>query len=252
MRKPFIAGNWKMNKTLPEAVELAQQLVDGLRDCTGVDVVVAPTAVAIERVAAAVKGSVVSVSAQNCHPEASGAFTGELSVDMLKAAGCDYAIVGHSERREIFGETDAFINEKNKALLAGGLTPIFCIGETLEEREGGEMFNVLRRQVEGGMAGLSTADAATVVIAYEPVWAIGTGKTATSDQADEAHAFVRGLVAEMFDQTTADAVRILYGGSVKPTSIDELMSKEHVDGALVGGASLKAEDFVRIAKFEKV
>lgn len=251
MRRPLIAGNWKMNKGLKEAVILAEQLKQGINDVDGTDVVVAPVSIAIDRVAEVLADSPVAVAAQNCYPEQSGAFTGELSPSLLKSAGCDYVIVGHSERRELFGESDAFINLKIKALLTEGLTPIFCIGETLTEREEGQMLDVLKRQVKDGLSGLSAEAAADVVIAYEPVWAIGTGKTATSAQANDAHMFVRNLIMDMFGQSVADNVRILYGGSVKPTSIDELMEQEHVDGALVGGASLVADDFIRIVQFRK-
>lgn len=249
MRKPLIAGNWKLNKTLAEAVSLAETLKRDLEGIDDADIVVAPVSTAISRVAEVLSASNVAVSAQNCYPEKSGAFTGEVSPLLLKDAGCRYVIVGHSERRELFLESDAFINQKIKAVLAEQMVPIFCVGETLAEREEGRMLNVLRQQIEAGLAGLSAQAAGEVVVAYEPVWAIGTGKTATSGQADEAHRFIRGLVQELFDEETASRIRILYGGSVKPESIDELMAQEHVDGALVGGASLKADDFVRIARF---
>lgn len=251
MRKPLIAGNWKMNNGLKESVALAEQLKHGLKNVEGIDIVVAPISIVIGRIADLLNDSPVAVAAQNCYPKQSGAFTGELSPALLKSVDCEYVIVGHSERRELFGEADEFINLKIKALLAEDLVPIFCIGETLTEREEGQMFDVLKRQVEVGLNGISAEAVADIVIAYEPVWAIGTGKTATSSQANDAHMFVRNLIIDMFGQTVADSVRILYGGSVKPESIDELMSQEHVDGALVGGASLKADDFIRIVQFQK-
>ncbi len=250
MRTPMIAGNWKLHKTRAETRQLLEELKTGLAGLQGVEVVVAPPFTALETAAATLAGSAIALSAQNCYPEASGAFTGEVSPQLLKDAGCAWVIVGHSERRQLFGESDAFVNRKVHALVQAGLGVILCIGETLAEREGGEMFAVLRRQVVEGLAGLPAAAMAGLVIAYEPVWAIGTGRTASDAQAQEAHAFVRGLLAEQFGAGIAAATRILYGGSVKPDNVDGLMAQPDVDGALVGGASLKAADFVRIARFE--
>ncbi len=251
MRKPVIAGNWKLHKTLGEAEELATALKKELAVIDDAEIVVAPVFTALRPVAEILSGSGIALAAQNCYTEKTGAFTGEVSPFLLRDAGCTHVIVGHSERRHIFGESDSFINAKIKALLAEKLSGIFCIGETLEEREGGNMFNVLETQVRGGLDGVSSSDMEKVIIAYEPVWAIGTGKTATDDQAQEAHAYVRGLVKDIFDAETADKMRILYGGSVKPDNIDSLMARSDIDGALVGGASLKAEDFIRIARFRR-
>ncbi len=197
-------------------------------------------------------GSNIKLSAQNCYPEPQGAFTGEVSPALLKDVGCQYVIIGHSERRQLFGETDELINSKARALAESGLGTILCIGETLEERETDQMFDVLRRQVRCGLKNLSSRQMSTVVVAYEPVWAIGTGKTASNEQAQEAHAFIRALLAEHYDEQIASATRILYGGSVKPDNIDGLMTQPDVDGALVGGASLKAADFARIVNFQAV
>jgi triosephosphate isomerase len=245
----MIAGNWKLNKTVAEAVELVEALQADLKDVADRDIVVAPVFTALAPVAARLAGGNLAVAAQNCYPEAQGAFTGEVSPAMLKDVGCSYVILGHSERRQLFGESDEFINRKIQAVLAAGLDAIFCIGETLAEREEGRTFEVLERQVRGGLQGLGAAAMEQVVVAYEPVWAIGTGKTASDEQAQEAHRFIRGLLAELFDQTTADAVRILYGGSVKPDNVDGLLAQTDIDGALVGGASLKAADFIRIVRF---
>jgi len=251
MRRPFIAGNWKLNKTLSEAIELASALKGELADIEDADIVVAPPFTALSRVAEALAGSNIAVAAQNCYPEPSGAFTGEVSPALLRDAGCGHVIVGHSERRQLMGETDDFVNRKVKALLAANMGTIFCIGETLEERENGEMLEVLRRQVSAGLEGLDAAAMATVVIAYEPVWAIGTGKTASDEQAQEAHAFIRGLLHGLFGEQAAETTRILYGGSVKPDNVDGLMAMADIDGTLVGGASLKAADFARIARFRR-
>ncbi len=210
----------------------------------------ASTALAL--VSEIIENSPISLGAQNCLWEKEGAFTGEVSPPLLKDVGCQYVIIGHSERRQLFGESDEQINTKAHALSTTGLGIIFCIGETLEERESDQMFDVLRRQVRMGLRNLSTEQMADVVVAYEPVWAIGTGVTASDEQAQEAHAFIRALVAELYDEQTANATRILYGGSVKPGNVDNLMSQPDVDGALVGGASLKSEDFARIANFQPV
>lgn len=251
MRTPMIAGNWKLQKTCSEAVELLEALKPAVADAADVEIVVAPVFTALTSAAESTKNSNVTLAAQNCYPQESGAFTGEVSPTLLKDAGCSYVIVGHSERRQLFGESDEFINQKAHALSAAGLGTIFCIGETLEEREADQMYDVLRRQVRLGLKGLDTAAMASVVIAYEPVWAIGTGKTATDEQAQEVHAFLRALLKELYDEKVAAATRILYGGSVKPGNVDGLMAQPDVDGALVGGASLKADDFARIVNFQQ-
>ncbi len=248
MRTPIVAGNWKMNQLSSDAVALATALRNQLADLEGTEIVVCPVATVLKSVADALEGSAIEVSGQNCWHAENGAFTGELSPQMLQDAGCTWTILGHSERRHIFGETDVLLNEKLKFALASGMKVMFCIGETLEEREGGTMNDVLTRQLEGGLSGLSDDDFSSVVLAYEPVWAIGTGLTATPDQAEEAHAFVRGVVKEKFNGTVADALRIQYGGSVKPDNATELMSQQNVDGALVGGASLDAESFAAIVR----
>jgi len=250
MRTPMIAGNWKLHKTCREAVELVEALKPAVADTNDVEIVVAPVFTALTSVATSIENSNISLAAQNCYPQESGAFTGEVSPSLLKDAGCSYVIIGHSERRQICGESDEFINQKAHALAATGLGTIFCIGETLEEREADQMYDVLRRQVRLGLKGLHTTAMASVVVAYEPVWAIGTGKTATNEQAQEVHAFLRALLKELYDEQVAAATRILYGGSVKPDNVDGLMAQPDVDGALVGGASLKAEDFARIVNFE--
>ncbi|MBM4379755.1 MAG: triose-phosphate isomerase [Deltaproteobacteria bacterium] len=248
-RRPVVAGNWKMHKTAAEAQALARELRNALgvvRD--QVEVVLAPPFTALYPVGKALEDSNLYLAAQNCHAEAQGAFTGEVSAPMLKDVGCRYVILGHSERRQLFGETDEGVNRKVKAVFAAGLLPIVCVGETLQEREGGRTLEVVSRQLAGGLAGLDAAAAARAVIAYEPVWAIGTGKTATSAQAQEVHAHIRGWVAQAFGKEVAAAVRIQYGGSVKPDNAAELLGQPDVDGALVGGASLKAADFAAIVK----
>jgi len=252
MRKPFIAGNWKLHKTVAESVALARELVHRLADVKERDVAVAPAFTALASVAAVLSDSPVALAGQNCYPEAQGAFTGEVSPYLLKDVGCRHVIVGHSERRQLFGETDGFINTKVKAVVGAGLTAIFCIGETLAEREQERTFSVLEHQVRIGLNGLDATSMQHVIIAYEPVWAIGTGRTATTGQAQEAHGFIRGLLAEMFGDVLAQEIRILYGGSVKADNIDALMAQPDVDGALVGGASLKADEFVRIAAFQNL
>ncbi len=249
MRKPMIAGNWKLHKTKAEATALIAELKAALTGLETVEIVVAPPFTALDAAAREIADSGLLLAAQNCYPATTGAFTGEVSPLLLKDSGCRYVIVGHSERRQLLGESDEFINQKVQALIEAGLGVIFCIGETLEERESEQMFDVLRRQVRLGLKGLSVAAMADVVVAYEPVWAIGTGKTASDEQAQEAHAFIRALLKEQFSQEIAAATRILYGGSVKPGNIDGLMTQADVDGALIGGASLKAEEFVRIARF---
>ncbi|RKH14949.1 triose-phosphate isomerase [Corallococcus sp. CA053C] len=248
-RRKIIAGNWKMNKAVPEALALVRELrgaVAALGD--KVEVVIAPPFVALQPVHVALEGAPIQLAAQNCHWEASGAFTGEISAGMLVELGCAYVIVGHSERRQFFGETDATVNKRAKAVKAAGMTPIICVGETLAEREANQTLTVVERQVRGALEGFTGADVATFVMAYEPVWAIGTGRTATTAQAQEVHAAIRGLLSRLYDEGTAGRVRIQYGGSVKPDNAAELLGQPDVDGALVGGASLKAADFVAIVK----
>ncbi len=249
MRRPIIAGNWKLNLTIAESRQLAQQLVDNLTDVTDRDIVIAPVFTALSTVAEVIKQSPVQLAGQNCYPQSSGAFTGEISPEFLADAGCQHIIIGHSERRQLLGETDHFINQKLLKTLEAGLKPILCIGETLEEREAEQMLKVLDRQVKGGLVSLTEQQMADVAIAYEPIWAIGTGKTATAEQAQQAHSFIREIVAQLFTAEVAANIRILYGGSVKPGNVDGLMAEEDIDGALVGGASLKSEDFIRIVRF---
>ncbi len=248
MRTPVIAGNWKMNLLVGDALSLVEELKELLAEVTDVEIVVCPPYTALYPVGQALAGSTIALGGQDCYPVENGAYTGEISPSMLKDAGCAWTIVGHSERRRYFDETDDFLNRKLKFALASDLKVMFCVGETLEEREAGEMDDVLRRQVREGLEGLSEADFGRLLIAYEPVWAIGTGLTATPDQADEAHGFVRALVREQYGDTVSEGLRIQYGGSVKPENAVELMEKSNVDGALVGGASLKAESFASIVK----
>ncbi len=252
MRKYIMAGNWKLNKDRDEAVALVEALMPLVKDAgDGVDVVVGPPFTSIDTVVAAVKGSNVKVSAQNCYFEESGAFTGEIAPSMLKASGVQYCIIGHSERRQFFGETDEGINKKARALYGQGIIPIVCCGELLEDREAGKTNEVVETQLRGSLAGLPADKMKDTVLAYEPVWAIGTGKVATPDQAQEVHATIRALLTELFGEEIAQAVRIQYGGSVKPDNVVELMGKTDIDGALVGGASLKADVFEKIANFQK-
>jgi triosephosphate isomerase (TIM) len=249
MRTPIIAGNWKLNKTRAEAEALARGILDAARDVKNVEIVLCPVYTALEAVQRTLAGSHIKLGAQDCYWEDSGAFTGEVSPALLKDAGCAYVIIGHSERRQFFGETNETANRKVKAALRTGLTPILCVGETLAEREAGRMTAVVTDHVRHGLAGLSAQEIEQTVIAYEPVWAIGTGKTATPEQAQEAHALIRGLLRDLAGAGTADKVRIQYGGSVKPDNIKELMAKPDIDGALVGGASLKVDTFMGIVKF---
>lgn len=252
MRRPFIAGNWKLHKTSAEAAALVGELKGALSDVVDRDIVVAPVFTSLAAVIATLEKSDIFVAAQNCYPENQGAFTGEVSPALLKDTGCRYVIVGHSERRQLFAESDAFINRKVKAVIDAGLSAILCIGETLEEREADKTFDVLERQVRCGLEGLDAAAMERIVVAYEPVWAIGTGKTATDSQAQQAHSFIRSLVNDIFGSKVAQQVRIVYGGSVKPGNVDGLLQQPDIDGALVGGASLNAEDFIRIVKFKAV
>jgi triosephosphate isomerase len=249
MVKPFIAGNWKMNKTIPEAVDFANHLKSLIAGLDDLDVVIAPPFTALQPMAEELKGSNIRLAAQNLSDKAEGAYTGEVSARMLADAGCAYVIIGHSERRTLYGERDAVINAKIKIALASGLKPIFCIGETLAEREENRTFNVIERQIKEGLNNLNSGDIRRLVIAYEPVWAIGTGKTATPAQAQEVHARIRQLMEKAYGENVATDVPVIYGGSVNPENISVLMAERDIDGALVGGASLKLESFVRIIKF---
>ncbi len=251
-RLPLMAGNWKMNKTVEEAVDLVRQLKRSTAGVGGVEVAVAPPFTALHAVKQELQGSAIRLAAQNAFWEEKGAFTGEIAPLMLREIGCDYVIVGHSERRQFFGETDETVNRRLKAVLGQGMKPIFCIGETLQEREGGKTFSVLERQVEGGLVGLQESAVETIVIAYEPVWAIGTGKTATPDQAEEVHRFIRGKLEKLYSRRVAEAARIQYGGSVTPENVKGLMAQPDIDGALVGGASLKSDSFSKIVRFKEI
>lgn len=248
MRKPIVAGNWKMNKTTGEAKALVESLKADLVNINHVDVVLCPPFTALQTVSQLVSNTQIDLGAQNMSPEKSGAFTGEVSAEMLKDLYCHYVILGHSERRALFGETDEDVNKKAKAALASNLHPIVCVGETLEERESGRMQEVVESQVKGSMAGFGAEDFLNSVIAYEPVWAIGTGKTASPEQAQEVHALIRSTVAAMADQAVADSVRIQYGGSVKPGNARELFGQPDIDGGLIGGAALDAASFVEIVR----
>jgi triosephosphate isomerase len=246
MRMPFIAGNWKMFKTVREAAAFAGEFRAQVKDVGGVEMVLAPPFTAVHAVAEALAGSNVGVAAQDLHWETEGAFTGEVSAPMIHEAGARSVIVGHSERRQFFGETDASVNRKVVAALAAGLTPIVCVGETLDEREHNRTLGVLDRQIASGLGGLTGPQVAGLIVAYEPVWAIGTGRNATAGQAQEVHAHIRMRLGEQFGSRAAGACRVIYGGSVKPENIAELAAQPDVDGALVGGASLKVASFVAI------
>jgi len=249
MRRPVIAGNWKLFKTIADSVALVNELKPLVTNNQGVEIVVAPVFTALSRVSEVIAGSNIGLAAQDCYWENEGAFTGEVAPKLLKDAGCSHVIIGHSERRQYFGETDLTVNKKTKAAIASGLNAIVCVGESLAERESEQTFSVIETQVKGALAGLAADDFTHIVIAYEPVWAIGTGKTASDAQAQEVHVFIRNLIARLFSQSVADAVRILYGGSVKPDNVKGLMAQPDIDGALVGGASLKADSFAAIAAF---
>ncbi|MDP8263915.1 MAG: triose-phosphate isomerase [Candidatus Aceula lacicola] len=248
MRKIIIAGNWKLNKTIAEAVELVSEIKSQADGVTNVDIVVCPVFTALSEVNKIVAGSNVGLGAQDLYWEDSGAFTGEVSVPLLKDAGCQYVIIGHSERRQYFGETNETVNSKVKAALAGGLIPIVCVGENLEQREADKAFDVVKDHVENSLKGFSADEMKKIIVAYEPVWAIGTGKTASPAQAQEIHNFIRSLLKEMHNDEVAESMRIQYGGSVKPENAKELMGQKDIDGALVGGAALKAESFLGIIK----
>lgn len=249
MRKPVIAGNWKLFKSIGESTALINELKPLVAGAGNVEIVVAPVFTALNRVSDAASGSGINLAAQDCFWEEEGAFTGEVAPKLLKDAGCSHVIIGHSERRQYFGETDATVNKKTKAAMAAGLTAIVCVGETLEERESGRTFSVIEEQIQNSLAEIAPEGVAGLIIAYEPVWAIGTGKTASDEQAQEVHAFIRSLVLRLFGQSASDAVRILYGGSVKPDNVKGLMGQTDIDGALVGGASLKADSFASIVNF---
>lgn len=249
VRMPLIAGNWKMNKMPEQAVELVTELKRLVAGASGREILVCPPFVSLVLAGQILKNSNIKLGAQNMYFEKKGAFTGEISPDMLKSIGCDYVIIGHSERRQYFCETDSIVNKKMHAAFTAGLTPIVCVGETLEQRENNEAFAVTEQQLKTGVSGLAGVQSENLVIAYEPIWAIGTGKTATSAQAQEMHLHIRKIYSELYGETAASAIRILYGGSVKSSNVSEIMSQPDVDGCLVGGASLEAEEFSKIVRF---
>lgn len=249
MRRPLMAGNWKMHKNIPEAIAMVKELKPLISDVKDVDVLICPVFTAIYPLANEVKGSNIQIGAQNVYWEPKGAFTGEIAVSMLSDAGCSFVIIGHSERRQYFAETDETVNKRTKSTLNANLIPIVCVGETLQERESDNTFKVIEKQVREGIKNFSKEEAEKIVIAYEPVWAIGTGKTATPQQAQDVHEFIRKIYSEMYGSDIADKVRILYGGSVKPDNVSELMKQKDIDGGLVGGASLEASSFAKLVKF---
>jgi len=249
MRTPVIAGNWKMYKTRDEARALARAICEGAGNLTRREIVLAPPFTALAAVAEEIRGSGIVLAAQNVYWEEKGAFTGEISTPMLKDAGCGMVILGHSERRQYFGETDEAVNRKARAVLSAGLMPIICIGETLTERESGKHEDTVSQQLVGGLDGLTAGDLLSIIFAYEPVWAIGTGRTASPETAQEMHGYIRRRLLEKFGEN-AEKVRILYGGSVKPDNVDALMRQPDIDGALVGGACLETESFLRIIRFQ--
>ena len=246
MRKKIIAGNWKMNVKPSETGALVKAVAEATKDFAGVDVVCCTPAIDVPAAVEAGRGTHVKIGAENAHWEEKGAYTGEISTGMLVDAGAEYVIIGHSERRQYFGETDETVNKRARAVIAAGLTAIVCVGETLEEREAGKLEEVISRQMNVGLADVSAADCARLVIAYEPVWAIGTGRTATPDQAQEVHALIRATLAKLVGEGAAESVRIQYGGSMKPGNAAELLAKKDIDGGLIGGAALKAADFAGI------
>lgn len=248
-RTPFISGNWKMHNTITESTALAKAIADSKENKNNADIMIAPSFTSLAAVCQAVKGSNVKVAAQDTHFEDKGAFTSAVSPVQIKDAGATHVIIGHSERRSLFGDTDAILNKKVKAALNHGLIPVFCVGETLEERDAGKTLDVNKSQLKNGLVGFSAQDLKDMVIAYEPVWAIGTGKTATPEQAQEVHAAIRAYLTEAFGAAFADACRIVYGGSVKTDNVDAIMAQPDVDGALVGGQSLVAQQFNRIINF---
>ena len=248
LRKPAIVANWKMNKTISDALQFVDECRKMFKEISvdRVDVVLSPPYTAIKAVSDAIGNDNIAVAAQNLYWEEKGAFTGEVSASMLADSGCKFVIIGHSERRHQFGETDEGINKKIRSAIHGNLSPIFCVGETLQQREHDETFKVIRDQVEKGLDGLSEEAVSTLLIAYEPVWAIGTGKNATPEQAEEVHGFIRSILRETYGRSVSETVRILYGGSVTPENVSGLIKEHNIDGALVGGASLKADSFVKI------
>lgn len=249
LRRPILAANWKMNKTPSQTAAFFQGFLPRFGPSCAAEVVVVPPFTSLPAAAEALAGqSLVGLGAQNVHPEPNGAYTGEVSLEFLKELGVRYVVLGHSERRQYFGETDLFINQKVRATLKAGMTPILCIGETLEQRDAGKLTDVCRTQLRGGLAGLAPTEADKVVVAYEPIWAIGTGRTATPAQAQEAHSFVRSVLGEIFGGVGAQHVRIQYGGSMKPENAAELMAQPDVDGGLVGGASLDPDSFYRMVE----
>ncbi|HTG01162.1 MAG TPA: triose-phosphate isomerase [Nitrospirota bacterium] len=249
-RRPIIAGNWKMNKTTGEARDLAKKLIPLVAGVTDREIVLAPTFTALQAVGEAIKGTNISLAAQNLFWEDKGAFTGEISAEMLLDLGCKYVIIGHSERRQYFGETDETVNKRVRQALNKGLFPIVCVGELLSEREAGTANDVIDRQVTGALKGVAAGEMTKIVIAYEPVWAIGTGKTATPDQANEIHAFIRRKIQSLYSADVADGLRIQYGGSVTPDNVSALMARPDIDGALVGGASLKPDSFSSLVNYK--
>ena len=250
MRRAFIAGNWKMNLEKDSAVELVKSLVENTKNVNDRDILICPSYPLLPVIDELVRGTNIWLGAQNMYHEKKGAYTGEVSAEMLKSVGCEWVILGHSERRHIFKEDDDLINKKVKSALDQGLKPILCVGELLEEREAGDTEKVVKRQVVGGLEEISSKDIGKITIAYEPVWAIGTGKTATPDDADSIHSLIRDILNDLYNSDVSESMRILYGGSVKPENVDSLMAKDNIDGALVGGASLKADSFLRIINFQ--
>lgn len=249
MRKPIIAGNWKMNKLTSEAVELAREVKNKTGTIADREIVLCPPFTVLSSVKEVIKGSSIKLGAQNMYWEVRGAYTGEVSPTMLKDIGCNYVILGHSERRQYFGETNETVNKKAKIAFSIGLIPIVCVGETLQQREKGETLTVIEEQVKTGLSGLTKEESKGLVVAYEPVWAIGTGKTATSEEAEEVQRFIRKLLGQMFGKENAQAIRILYGGSINPDNISVLMSCEDIDGGLIGGASLNVESFLKVVRY---
>ena len=251
MRKPIIAGNWKMNKINAEAIDLVNELMPLVKDIKDIEIVVCPPFTALSEVYRVIDGTNILLGAQDVYFEEKGAFTSQISCDMLKDVGCTYVIIGHSEKRQYFGETNESVNKKVKAALAHDLKPIICVGENLEQREANETMGIVEEQVKGALKDIKKEQMADIVFAYEPIWAIGTGKTAAPEQAQEVHAFIRNIILNIYDSDIADSVRIQYGGSVKPDNVKELMEQEDIDGGLIGGASLDAESFSKIIKCQK-
>ena len=248
MRKPIIAGNWKMNKTSAEAVKFIEEIKESVSG-TDVEAVICAPFTSLKDLRKAAEGTNIKIGAQNMHYEESGAYTGEISASMLSEIGVDYVIIGHSERRQYFNETDATVNKKIKKAFESDITPIFCVGETLEERETDKTKEIVKAQIEKGLEGLSKENAKKLVVAYEPIWAIGTGKTASSEDANEVIAYIREIIKGIYSEEISEEVRIQYGGSVKPSNVEEIMNESDIEGALVGGASLEAKDFTELVNF---